>query len=140
MDLDYLQNEILPKREREIAEGENLGTRQPIYVVLDSKENYCSGHSNYSLSTNYRGRDMEYGYIDTSLDSEYREFRKTDDGMEEPEEVTKFYTDRIIAFFLTSEAAHDYLKYQGHNLTDGYVYVFYSGYGNIQMDKLLKNL
>lgn len=59
--------------------------------------------------------------------------------MEYPLEVTRFYTDRIIAFFITSEAAHDYLKYQSHNLSDAYVYVFYSGYGNKQMDALLRN-
>ena len=139
MDLNYLQNIILPKREQEILDGKNLSTRQPIYVVLDLQENYCSGHSEYTLPTNYIGRDMEYGYIDLLLDPEYRKFNETDDGMEDPEAITRFYTDRIIAFFLTSEGAHDYLKYQSHNLSDGYVYVFYSGYGNKEMDKLLCN-
>lgn len=57
MDLNYLQNEILPKREQEIKDGKNLATRQPIYVVLDSQENFCSGHSDYEPSTNYRGRE-----------------------------------------------------------------------------------
>ena len=139
MDLNYLQNEIIPKREQEIKDGKNLATRQPIYVVLDLQENFCSGHSDYEPSTNYRGRGWENGYIDTSLDGEECEFCETDEGMEKPVEVTKFYTDRIIAFFLTSEAAHDYLKYQSHNLSDAYVYVFYSGYANRQMDKLLCN-
>ena len=139
MDLNYLQNEIIPKREQEIKEGKNLATRQPIYVVLDLQENFCSGHSDYELSTNYRGRRCAKGYIDTSLDGEERVFCETDEGMEEPEEVTKFFADRIIAFFLTSEAANDYLKYQRHNLSDAYVYVFYSGYANHQMDKLLRN-
>lgn len=59
--------------------------------------------------------------------------------MKKPVEVTKFYTDRIISFHLTSKSAHDYLKYQKHNLHNAYVYVFYSGYGNIEMDCLLKN-
>lgn len=139
MDLNYLQSEIIPQREQEIKDGKNLATRQPIYVVLDLQENYCSGHSDYETSTNYRGRGWEKGYIDTSLDCEQIEFRKTDEGMEMPEEVTRFFTDRIFAFFLTSDAAHEYLKYQSHNLSDAYVYVFYSGYGNSQMDKLLGN-
>lgn len=137
MDLEYLKNEIIPKREQEIKDGKNLWTRQPIYVVLDLIENYCSGHNDYSSSTNYRGKDWDYGYIDESLEPEEREFAEADDGMEEPLAVSRFYTDRIMAFFLTSEAAHEYLEYQGHNLDDPYVYVFYSGYGNIQMDKLL---
>jgi hypothetical protein len=58
--------------------------------------------------------------------------------MEDPCEVTRFYTDRIVAFFLTSEAAHEYLKKQAHNLDDPYVYVFYAGYGNQQMDMLFE--
>ena len=139
MDINYLTTEILPKREQEIKEGKNLMTRQPIYVVLDLQENYVSGHSDYSSITNYKGLRFEEGYIDNSIESECREFSETAKNMDNPCEVTKFYTDRIVAFFLTSEAAHDYLKYQRHNLTNPYVYVFYSGYRNIQMDKLLDN-
>lgn len=139
MDLDYLQNEIIPEREREIKDGKNLATKQPIYVVLDLEENFCSGHSVYESPTNYRLERWETGYIDISLVGEEQEFCETDEGMEIPEEVTKFFTDRIVAFFLTSKAAHDYLKYQSHNLFDAYVYVFYSGKSNHQMDKLLRN-
>lgn len=139
MDLNYLQTEILPKREQEIKDGKNLSTKQPIYIVLDMQENYISGHSDFTPSVNYRGLDWEYGYIDESLDHEYRKFKLSDEHMIEPVKVTKFFTDRIIAFFLTSEAAHDYLKYQEHNLSNGYVYVFYSGYANKQMNKLFYN-
>lgn len=139
MDIKYLESEIIPQREQEIKDGKNLATRQPIYVVLDLQENYCSGHSDYANSTNYKGKGWEYGYIDQALEGELRDFKKSDKKMKNPEEVTRFFTDRIIAFFLTSEAAHDYLKYQSHNLTDAYVYVFYSGYGNKQMDALLCN-
>lgn len=139
MNLTYLQTVIIPQREQEIKEGKNLATRQPIYVVLDLWENYCSGHSDYTNSTNYKGKGWEFGYIDLSLESESIKFKKSDKGMKKPEAVTRFYTDKIIAFFFTSEAAHDYLEYQSHNLTDPYVYVFYSGYGNRQMDLLLCN-
>lgn len=139
MNLQYLQNVIIPKREQEIEEGKNLSTRQPIYVVLDLRENYCSGHSDYLSITNYKDKDFEYGYIDTALECEEREFRESDEGMIHPEEVTRFWTDSIVAFFLTSEAAHDYLRYQGHNLSDAYVYVFYSGYRNNEMDMLFEN-
>jgi len=139
MNLTYLQTVVIPQREQEIKEGKNLATRQPIYVVLDLHENYCSGHSDYTNSTNYKDKRWEYGYIDSALEGELRKFKKTDKKMKEPEKITRFYTDRIIAFFLTSEAAHDYLKYQSHNLIDPYVYVFYSGYGNRQMDLLLCN-
>lgn len=139
MDLNYLQNEIIPKREQEIKDGKNLATRQPIYVVLDLQVNIIEGHSNYTPSTNYKGLGWEFGYADNALDSEDMEFKESSEGMKKPKEFSRFYTDRIIAFFLTSEAAHDYLKYQSHNLSDAYVYVFYSGYANHQMDKLLCN-
>jgi len=140
MDLNYLQNVLLPKREAEIKEGKNLCTRQPIYVVLEVQENIVSGHSEYSPSTNYKGKGFEFGYVDMDLDCECPEFMPTDDKMSSPEEITRFWTDRIVAFFLTSEAAHDYLKYQSHNMKSPYVYVFYSGYGNREMDALLCNL
>ena len=139
MDLNYLIKEILPQREKEIKQGKNLSTRQPIYVVLDLQENYASGHTDYSLTTNYKGVQHEHGYLDDSLESEAKVFKKSDKRMHEPEEVTRFYTDRIVAFFLTSKGAHEYLKYQKHNLSKGYVYVFYSGYKNYEMDSLLKN-
>jgi hypothetical protein len=139
MNIEYLKNEIIPVREQEIKDGENLGTRQPIYAVLELQENYCSWHSEYTPITNYKGVEMDFGYIDTSLDSENYKFKTSSKGMKTPLEITRFFTDRIIAFFLTSKAAHEYLQYQKHNLSNGYVYAFYSGYGNIQMDKLFNN-
>lgn len=141
MNIPYLVKEIIPQRQQEIAEGKNLSTRQPIYVVLDLQENICSGHSDYTLSTNYKGKEAEFGFIDEfTSDSEKRKFKLTDDDMKQPEPVTRFFTDRFVAFFLTSKAAHDYLKYQAHNLTGNeYVYVFYSGYGNKEMNQLLDN-
>jgi hypothetical protein len=139
MNIGYLEKEIIPIREQEIRDGKNLATRQPIYVVLDLQENYCSGHSDYTPITNHKGLEMRFGYIDDNLDSEDQVFCENTDEMNMPLEITRFYTDRIIAFFLTSEAAHDYLKYQNHNLSNGYVYVFCSGYANVQMDRLLEN-
>lgn len=139
MDLDYLKNEIIPQRELEIKEGKNLCTAQPIYVVLDLEECIVSGHSEYSPNTNHQGKEFEYGYVDMDLDCESREFAPTDNNMTSPEEITRFWTDTVVAFFFTSKGAHEYLEYQKHNLTNGYVYVFHSGYGNIEMNKIFKN-
>lgn len=138
MNLEYLVNQVLPQRAREIEEGKNLATRNPIYVVLDLVEKFCTGHTDYELTTNLKGIHMEFGYIDQDLESESQEFLTKPDGMEDPCEVTRFYTDRIVAFFLTSEAAHEYIKKQSHNLGQSYVYVFYAGYGNHQMDMLFE--
>lgn len=140
MDINYLTGTLLPIREQEIKDGKNLSTRQPIYIVLDLHENFSEGHSEWINNTNLKGKSNEYGYIDNDLDGESREFKLTEGGMEEAMRVTKFYTDKYVAFFLTSQGAHAYLKYQKHNLSsEAYVYVFYSGYGNIEMDLLLKN-
>ena len=139
MDLNYLSEVIIPKRELEIKEKKNLYTTQPIYVVLDLKENFMSGHSDYEPDTNYKGRKPKLGYIDASADDEIC-FSETSDGMEDPEDVTMFYTDKIVAFFFTSEAAHKYLEYQSYNLSEPYVYVFNSGYSNIEMDLLLRGM
>ena len=139
MDIKYLVEEILPVRAQEIKDGKNAATRQPIYVVLSLTENYSSGHNEFTNTTNLKGIDQENGYLDMDLEGEDREFCESSEGMASPEEVTRFYTDTIAAFFLTRGAAEDYLNYQKHNLNQGYIYAFYSGYGNRQMDRLLNN-
>ena len=139
MNIEYLTKEILPVRAQEIKDGKNAATSNPIYVVLDLTEQVCSGHNDYSMTTNLKGVEAVHGYLDMGLkEAEDREFCEESEGMEKPEEVTRFYTDRIVAFFLTREAAVAYLSYQGHNLSQGYVYVFNAGYRNHQMDTLLK--
>jgi hypothetical protein len=138
MNLDYLKNTILPQRAKEITGGFNHGTAKPIYVVLDLIENFVSGHSEYSANTNLKGCSKKHGYIDSAEIEELKEFRLSPDGMEEPEEVTILYVDRIVAFFLTSKSAHEYMEYQKHNLTNPYVYVFSVGYGNVEMNRLLQ--
>jgi len=104
MNLNYLIDTIIPQREKEIEEGKNAGTRQPIYVVLDLQEHAISGHTDYSLITNHKGKRLEHGYI-----------------------------------FLTRKAAEEYMEYQRHNLRDAYIYTFYSGYRNLEMDSLLND-
>lgn len=137
MNKEFL-DKLLVTRAQEIKEGKNLSTAQPIYVVLDLQENIVSGHSDYSPSVNMKGHSFDHGYVDVSLSGDDIEFNDSDEDMTCPEEVTRFYTDRFVAFFLTSSGAQDYLKYQKHNLTMPYVYVFYSGYGNREMNELLQ--
>lgn len=139
MDLEYLKKEILPQRALEFESGDNLGTSQPIYVVLESIAAIASGHSDYSPLTDMQGSPIEHGYVDASLDPENREFKLESEGMAEPEEITRFRVDRPAAFFLTHKAAREYIQYQSHNLTEPYVYVFNAGYRNIQMENLLRD-
>jgi len=136
MNLKYLTTEILPKREQEIKEGKNLATAQPIYVVYDLIESGAFGHVEIGGVQNHKGKEYQEGYIDKAEDE--IEFYVNKELLTEPEEITRFWTDRLVAIFLTSEAAHDYLKYQSHNLSsEAYVYVHYTGYANKQMNKLL---
>jgi hypothetical protein len=138
MNLQYLTEVIIPQREKELFEGKNLCTAQPIYVVLDLIEGIIEGHSDYTNCINHKGVNMEYGFADASLDAEDMKFLPSEVGMKRPKPFTRYFYDRFKAFFLTSKAAHEYLKYQEHNLTNPYVYVFYSGYGNKEMDQLLQ--
>lgn len=136
MDLKYIENVIIPKRKKEISEGKNLATAQPIYVVYSLEEKATEGHSEFlGANTNLKGKHPRMGFVDSTCEAEFNE---SDKGMVLPRKVTEFWIDRAVAFFFTSESAHDYLKYQSHNLTEGYVYVHYSGYGNREMDAILR--
>ena len=142
MNLKYLKKEIIPQRQKEIKEGKNAATAQPIYVVLCLYYHYISGHdeegwlSGELLNNMYKRHEI--GYVDVSLNAEDRIFSESDDGMAIPEKVTKIYVDDIKAFFFTRKAAEDYLCYQSHNLNEPYIYTFHSGYRNYEMDMLLQ--
>ncbi len=137
MNLNYLINSILPQRLKEIEEGKNRGTANPIYVVMNISIGICLGWNEYTMTTNIAGIEPKNGYVDMAKDDEDRKFKLSDKGMKNPEQVTKYYIDRPVAFFLTSKAAHEYLEYQSHNLhKKAYVYVFHAGYKNVEMENL----
>lgn len=141
MDLNYLVNVVLPARKLEFIEGNHNSVRHPIHVVMDLTMHVTQEHSNYLKNyTNLKEKPIEFGYIDDGLDSENQEFKKDPYGMIDPLEITRFWTDTPVAFFLTNYAAHRYLEYQKHNLSpEAYVYTFDTGYRNDQMDQLFKN-
>ena len=144
-DCNYLINEVLPQRYKEISERKNDGTANPIYVVLDLRECGLEGHIvEYSPRTNLAEKPFETGYIENAFYKrddddgiENDKFYPTSQGMHEPKEVTRFWVDDIVAFFLTRKDAEDYLQYQAHNLSQAYIYTFYAGYSNLHLAKLL---
>lgn len=138
MNIQYLQEVIIPQREKEIKEGRNAHTKQPIYVVMSVQENIVLNHVDID-DCNYCGKQSKMGYYDLFLDSENREFSESDEGMKNAIPCTQYFTDKIVAFFLTRKAAEEYLEYQKHNLYESFIYVFYSGYKNREMDMLFKN-
>lgn len=144
-DWKYFKDVIAPKRLQEITDGKNLGTRNPIYVVYSLVERYVSGWDEFMNDTNLKGEEAKHGYLRDTYEidedgdeyvSEERAFHEDDGDDPEAEMVTQFWMDRLEAIFLTSEAAHEYLVSQSHNLSDPYVYVHYAGYANYQMDTL----
>lgn len=136
MNLEFLKNEIIPKREKEIEEWKNLATRQPIYIVYDVDEYYTTYDEQYSCLEMCSYKEISRVHGRVVDDGDQWEFIEDN---EDPE-LTKFYKDRYVAIFLTSEAAYDYMKYQSHNLSKrAYVYVEYTWYANRQMDLLLEN-
>jgi hypothetical protein len=140
MNLEYLKKDVIPQRLAEIARGENAATRQPIYFIYDLVECYASGHNEYSPITNEINKQQEHGYLDAAKDSECQVFKKTDYRMKKPEEVTRFWVDRYVAFFFTRQAAKEYILYQKHNLSKlAYIYVQYTGYANHHMDAIFEN-
>ena len=158
MNIKYLKETLIPQREREIENGDNLATRNPIYVVYSLRDQYMSGHSDYSPITNLKGMDPEPGYLfkrpdwgepqfclnedgsDLELDGDEMEDDGNDlpytDDENEAIEITRIWVDDLQAIFLTSKAAYDYMEYQRHNLPNAYVYVHSGGYRNQEMDML----
>jgi len=157
MNIKYLKKNLIPQRGREIENGDNLSTRNPIYIVYSLRDQYMSGHSDYSPTTNLKGISPEPGYLHRRGDSEEPLFSLNEDGSDlgleeqemedenglpytddedEPEEITRIWVDHLEAIFLTSKAAYDYIEYQKHNLSNPYVYVHSGGYRNHEMDML----
>lgn len=146
INLDYLKNEIIPQREKEI-QGKNGFTRQPIYIVYDVVESVttrddeysnlenCNLHWYKSKSWRFVSYDEDWNIIEADedwFDSEDCEFVEWD------WDISVFYIDIFIAIFLTRKWAEEYLKYQSHNLTDkAYIYTHYSWYANQEMNNLL---
>ena len=137
MNIKYLQEVLIPQREKEIEEGKNACTRQPIYVVMDVVKEVILDHVEINPSP-YNEIKPRIGYYDIAADPENRVFKKSNNGMENPYPCTIIYLDKVIASFLTRKGAEEYLEDQKHNLNKGYIYTFYSRYGNKEMDKLLE--
>ena len=141
MNIKYLKETLIPQREREIENGDNLATRNPIYVVYSLRDQYLSGHTDdYSPRTNLKDVPHENGYLFRHEDWDEPQFFPNEDGADidgmETEEITRIWVDRLEAIFLTSKAAYDYMEYQRHNLSNAYVYVHSGGYRNQEMDML----
>lgn len=143
MNIEYLINQILPQQEKEYEDGRSFGLKNPIYFVLSLIECIHSEHSDFSPITNLQQKESEWGYVDMALDNEEIEFCNLSNEliplhMKEPAPVTRFWIDRIVGVFFTYKAAREYLNYQGHNLSDAYIWTHDFGYKNQEADQLLK--
>lgn len=146
----HLLSEVLPQRKLDIENGKNYGTRQPIWMIFNTRSYWVSGHSDFSPDHSLQNKGCDYGYYNSDLDSEDREFIFVQElldelGLEDSysvpsnyERVTQYYVSEYVAMFFTNEDAEDYLRYQSHNLTDPIKFVHYTGYRNAAMDYLFK--
>ena len=139
MNLDFLKNEIIPQREKEIEEWKNAWTRHPIYVVYNVIESYTTLDNEYSNLEDltlywYEPEDWYFKWEEEWWDSEDFEWIEDYDNAT----CTKFFRDVFTAIFFTRKWAEEYMKYQSHNLSDkAYIYTHYSWYANQEMDRLL---
>jgi len=136
IDFAYLK-ERWDLRQQEIRDEKNMGTADPVYLVMSLRECIAWAHVEGVDNTNLKGKPSEYGYIDMALDGEDRSFELTDSGMEQPEPVTRYWLDQIKSFHLTWDGAERYMEYQSHNLHDPYIYVDNIGYANYELSRIL---
>jgi hypothetical protein len=148
MNIEFLESEIIPQREKEIANGKDAWwTKDPIYVVYDLTEHVTTYDSEYSFCCTLSEKENEHGrYVcydedggiinewEEWYESEYSEFIEDYDNPE----ITRFFCDRFVAVFFTRKAAEEYMQYQSHNLSDNaFIYVHNVWYSNYEMDNLL---
>lgn len=160
-DPDYFV-EQMEIRKKEIEEGKNALTACPVYVVYDSCANLAMGHQDWPLTTSkLDGREDRWGLLVRDNAGEFAEFIVEDELFPDEsyyeeanrilenyqdtyevlddwdiEEATEFYVDRFVAVFLTSEAAHEYIDRQRHNMEKPFVFVEYAGYGNNHFEQI----
>lgn len=139
MNIEFL-NQRIAIRNKEIADGKNAGTQNPIYFVYSMREEFLSGHcTDRSPITNNRGMAHENLYIKKEWEEDAELFEEIPDGENEYEyeEITRIWIDDFKALFITHEAAEDYLKYQAHNLNNPYIFTHYAGYRNWEFDNIM---
>ncbi|QZT38696.1 hypothetical protein K5X82_07300 [Halosquirtibacter xylanolyticus] len=130
---------VLKTRAKELKEGVNQGTKMPIYYVCQLVLNYCEGVVHIYNHTNRLEYPPIYGYVDMAKDEEERHFNTSKLDMEQPLEITKFFTEEIKAIFLTHEDAKEHIKRQNHNLFKPFVWIQSAGYSNRQFEQLTEN-
>ncbi|MCT4673536.1 MAG: hypothetical protein N4A37_09890 [Prolixibacteraceae bacterium] len=138
-DISMIQlRNVLKTRAKELKEGINKGTTMPIYYVCHLVLNYCEGIVHIYHHTNRLEYPPIYGYIDMAKPDEERFFNTSKEEMEQPMEMTKFFTEEIKAMFLTHEAAQEHIKRQAHNLFKPFIWTQSAGYANKQFELLTK--
>lgn len=145
--------QILLQRWSEIEAGKNYGTRYPVYAVYTmdylyfdlNQDLYVPSFNRCGLEavTGYlynNGSEYEFcetedelvKYVNEHFDKEFDDISEIDE--DHYSEVQKIAKERLVAIFLTSEAAHNYMERQKHNLSQPYVYVESTGYANYQFE------
>ena len=143
---------ILIKRWTEMEEGKNYGTCCPVYCVYTMDYLYFYRDQDVFINNYNRcgidpvngflynnGSEYEFCETETELVKYVNEHFGKDYDIDDIDEddysvVQKIAKERLVAMFLTSEAAHNYMERQKHNLSQPYVYVESTGYANYQFE------
>jgi len=141
---------VLAKRRQEIAEGKNACTRNPLYLVYDTRYFVIENTSGFSPSASVFNNPEEYirGNVDDFED--FIVVSPSDDDFEEEEVqrahpyeegeirtygevLKKVYYDRFVTVCFTREAAEAFIQADRHNLSNPRIYVDYCHHKNTEM-------
>lgn len=123
INIEYFKH-VLEVRERELKDGPGFWQNCQVYCVFEIEANHAMGHQfDVSLcSSKRKGRNV-YGYF---LPGDQGFCRADDPHLEgypeeALEEATEFYSDKLVAVFLTHEDAIQYVN--EHEFDDCFVHV-----------------
>jgi len=161
----YMMREIKEQRAKEIEEGLNYSTAEPLYVVYsiratvrehDSSYNGCTSRLYQEQRFGYYHRDLEkfitededphnFGMIKSAYDNdrdvtllEFDDEEGVEYQVEEFEPLVEEYHDVFQSAFFTRKAAEAFIEMNKHNMNLPYIYVEHIERRNVEFNGLLK--
>lgn len=134
---------IKKRRQKEISEGKNAGTRNPLYVVYDQIQTYCEHDTSLDQSTTVFNHEDEFVRFDSEGNEKKAEANPDNWGYEKGKwsaVVKKSFHDRFVTVCFTRKGAEDFIKAERHNLNKPRIYVEYAERRNIELHEVLKAL
>lgn len=134
---------IKKQRQKEIALGENLSTRNPIYVVYDQIYTVCEHDTIYEQNTTHfsvKEKFVRHDYNGGEKAAEPYSQKWYDKVGKWSPVVKKSFHDRFVTVCFTRQAAKDFIEAERHNLTNPRIFVEYAQTRNKELLEVLKAL